>query len=301
MGRLSPEKRMVFPKVAPVQNSVTVTLSQATLSPLPGGISQEIEDVLCACSFSCIPAKPSCTFWGLIPILQMKKLRLREMKPVAKVPSMVSDRTRPQTQAQGTPDKCSAPASPGAHPPSPPLAHGPCFLPLQAQPPARMPGPRPASGCPILWRRVPGRPRWWTSRTGPSHCSSAAQPAPPSACTASAWRPPLATRAPASCWVTSPCSSMPGAQVSCASSAGRVGRWAGLDPPMGTTEGGGMARKRHPSELSEAYCIQFRAPASQRPCDVRTHYSHLQRRRQARGSKMTCPSLRSYQDISPRV
>ncbi|XP_023599244.1 protein-glutamine gamma-glutamyltransferase 2 isoform X2 [Myotis lucifugus] len=81
-----------------------------------------------------------------------------------------------------------------------------------AQPPARRPGPRPASRCPMPWRRVPGRPQCWTSRTVNSRCSSLPQLTPPSAYTASAWRPPPATRAPASCWATSPCSSTPGAQ-----------------------------------------------------------------------------------------
>lgn len=37
------------------------------------------------------------------------------------------------------------------------MAH--CFLPLQAQTPVRRPGPRPSSGCPMLWRRGPGQ-RW---------------------------------------------------------------------------------------------------------------------------------------------
>ena len=36
MGKLSPERRIFLLKVTPVQNSVTVTLSQAMLSPLPG-------------------------------------------------------------------------------------------------------------------------------------------------------------------------------------------------------------------------------------------------------------------------
>ena len=50
---------------------------------------------------------------------QMKKPRLREMKPLLQVPS------GPQPRPRAPLGVCSAPARLGAHPPSPPLAHGP--------------------------------------------------------------------------------------------------------------------------------------------------------------------------------
>lgn len=196
----------------------------------------------------------------LEPSPQMKKPRLREMKPLLQVPS--GNLGTSHTQAQDTPQACTLPL-PGLvltlphHPQL--MAH--CFLPLQAQTPVRRPGPRPSSGCPMLRRRGPGQ-RWQrTSETAPSRCTSAPRPMPPLAITASAWRPPLATRAPVSCWVSSPCSSTAGVQVSCTLSTGRMGRWAGLDPPMGTTwwQGGGgrkMGQQRHPGGLSEALASQ---------------------------------------------
>lgn len=94
MGKLSPEKGMVLSKVMPAQSSVTETLPQAALSPLPGGISQEVEDLMCARSFSCIPQNYPAGL-GSDPALQMRKPRLREMTPLAKVPSMVCGRTGP--------------------------------------------------------------------------------------------------------------------------------------------------------------------------------------------------------------
>lgn len=145
----------------------------------------------------------------------------------------------------------------------PPLAKGHCFLPLQALPPVRRPGPRPGSRCLMLWKRVSGGPRLWTSRAEPSRCSLALRPMPPLACTASAWRPPLATRAPASCWATSTCSLTPGAQVSRTPPMSGAGRWVGLDHPqgplLGVAGGGdgagwGMGQKRQQGRWSEAHC-----------------------------------------------
>lgn len=61
MGKLSPERRIFLLKVTPVQNSVTLTLSQATLSLL-----QETEDMLCACHFV-HSHKTSLYIWSPVP------------------------------------------------------------------------------------------------------------------------------------------------------------------------------------------------------------------------------------------
>lgn len=112
------------------------------------------------------------------------------------------------------------------------LTHSCAISPLQAQIPVKRQGPRPTSHCLTMWRRDPGQPLCWTNRTMSSRCSSAPQPMLLLASTASAWRLLLATKAPVSCWATSSCSSMPGAQVSCFLSI--YGGWGA----SGTNSGG---------------------------------------------------------------
>lgn len=206
---------------------------------------------------------------GLTLALQTRKPRLREVKPLAKVPSTVGSAPRPPTQARGTPGVCWPP--PGL-PPSLP-AH--VRLTATASP---LPGPAPSKEAGTQARfplsDAVEEGAWTAEVVGQQDSALSLQLSTPPNAPIGLYRLSLeaSTGYQGSSFVLGHffllfnpwCPGEPyDPSAGCGDGQGRA-------HPRGPLRVGAVGQKRHQSRLSETPSAPCRAPASPKPCDVST-------------------------------